>query len=137
MINRTKGLPVLCALVVGSLVAGGSGVEADDATKPGPTVKVVVDFADGVEKHFTRVSWTQGMTVLDAMNTVAKHPRGIEVRYRGRGSTTLLVRIDDLENEGNGRNWIYRVNHKLADRGIGAYRLASGDTILWRFEKYR
>jgi len=49
----------------------------------------------------------------------------------------MLTRIDDLANEGSGRNWIYRVNGKLADRGIGAFNLKLGDTVLWRFEKYQ
>ena len=35
----------------------------------------------------------------------------------------------------DGKNWLYRVNGKLADKSAGAYVLAPGDVILWRFEK--
>lgn len=119
--------------------AGAAGMVWGQAApdKEGQTVRVVVDYGDGVEKHFTRIPWHETMTVLDAMKTAAEHPRGIRVEYRGRGSLSLLIRIDDLKNEGSGRNWIYRVNGRLADRGVGTYPLKPGDTVLWKFEKYR
>jgi hypothetical protein len=49
-----------------------------------------------------------------------------------------LTRIDDLANETarEGKNWLYRVNGKLADKSAGAYVLSPGDVILWRFEVY-
>ena len=101
------------------------------------TVSVVIDYGDGVQKHFTALAWKDGITVLDAMQAARQHPRGIAIESRGSGARTMLTRIDDLANEGAGRNWIYRVNGKLADRGIGAYNLKLGDTVLWRFEKYQ
>ena len=97
----------------------------------------MIDYGDGSEKHFTAIAWKEGMTVFDAMQAADQHPRGIDLAYRGKGATALLERIDDLENEGAGRNWIFRVNGKLADRGMGVYELKSRDAILWKFEKYR
>jgi len=100
-------------------------------------VSVVIDYNDGVQKHFKRVAWQSGLTVLDAMQIVGKHPRGIRFSYRGKGARALLYRIDDLENESNGHNWIYRINGTLADRSFGIRKIKQGDTILWKYEKFQ
>jgi hypothetical protein len=100
-------------------------------------VRLVVDFGDGVEKHFTRLAWHQGMTVLNALEAAQQHPRGIRFEHRGRRDTAFVTRIDELANETGGRGWIYRVNGELADRSCGVAQLQKGDTVLWTFEKYR
>ncbi len=107
---------------------------AEDAA---PRVRVVVDYGDGVEKHFTAISWREGMTVLDAMQAAQEHPRGLKFKFRGSGATAFLTQIDDLENQGRGGNWVYRVNGELAERSFGVYHLEAGDAVLWRFEKPR
>ena len=124
---------LLAARIAGGLEPAAPGASAS-AEKP---VKLIVDYGDGVQKHFTALAWKKDMTVLDAMQMAAEHPRGITFEYRGRGSTALLVRIDNVKNEGAGRNWIYRVNGKLADRSMGVWRLQPGDTILWSFAEYQ
>lgn len=106
----------------------------EDAPK---RVRLVVDYGDGVQKHFTALAWHDGMTVLDAMQLAVKHPRGIKMKYRGKGATAFLTQIDELENEGAKRNWIYRVNDKLGDRSFAIQTLKPGDTILWKFGEYR
>ncbi len=101
-------------------------------------VRLVVDFGDGVEKHFTQLDWRDKMTVFDAMQSARQHPRGISFVHRGKGATLLLTQIDDVKNQGSsGKNWIYRVNSKVGDRSIAIYPVKSGDTILWKFETYR
>ena len=104
---------------------------------PPRTITVVIDYNDGVQKHFERIAWRPDMTVLDAMQAAQKHPRGIRFAHRGKGATALLYRIDDLENEPNGRNWLYLVNGKLADRSFGIQKVQVGDTILWKHEKFQ
>ena len=71
------------------------------------------------------------------MLAAKKHPRGISFGHKGNGATVLLKKIDDVENEGRGRNWLYRVNGKPGDRSIGIFELQAGDTILWKFDKYQ
>ena len=101
-------------------------------------VRLVIDFGDGVEKHFTQLQWKDKMTVFDAMQLARKHRRGIQYEHRGKGATLLLTQIDDVKNQGSaGKNWIYRVNQKVGDRSIAIYPVKSGDTILWKFETYR
>jgi len=103
----------------------------------GKTVTLIVDYGDGTERRFTAIPCEKEMTALDAMNAAKAHPRGIEFEYTGSGETALLTQIDGLANEGGkGLNWIFRVNDRLGDRSFAEYRVESGDTLLWRFDKY-
>lgn len=129
---------LLALLVCGfGLVSAPAPSHAADDTKS-RHLRLVIDFGDGVEKHFTQLQWKDKMTVLDAMQLARQHRRGIRFEHRGKGATLLLTQIDDVKNQGSdGRNWIYRVNEKVGDRSIAIYPLKSGDTILWKFETYR
>ncbi len=107
-------------------------------TFPNPqTVQLIIDYGDGVQKHFTALEWKDGMTVLDALEAAQKHPRGIKFVYRGKGETAFLTQIDELENEGRGRNWVYRVNGELAKKSFAILTVKAADTILWTFGEYR
>ncbi len=130
------GLLVLTAL----LLVAGSSIQsaAQTETKPAAqTIKLIVDYDDGVEKRFTRIRWKEGMTVLSAIQTAQKHPRGIRVKYRGKGATAFLYELDGLANEAGGRGWLFRVNGKLADRSFALVSLKAGDTVLWEFRELK
>jgi hypothetical protein len=104
--------------------------------QPKPTVKLVVNYGDGVEKHFTAIAWREGMTVLDAMRAANEHPRGIKFEFTGEGERAFLSSIDGVSNEGGGRNWIYRVNGETGDRSFAVKGIAAGDVIHWTFGPY-
>ena len=112
-------------------------VAADqDAAK---TVQMVVDFGDGVEIHFTRLPWKEGQTVADAVALTDARPHGAKFTRIGAGETMLVTQIGDVKNEGGGadrRNWLYQLNGKLAENGIGAQTLAPGDIVLWKFNRH-
>ncbi len=114
------------------LACGASSVAADEPD----AVRLVIDYSDGVEKHFNAIAWKSGMTVMDVMLAAKKHPRGINFEHKGKGATALLTKIDDVENEGRGLNWLYRVNDQPGDRSIGILEVKPGDTVLWKFDKY-
>jgi len=99
-------------------------------------VKVVIDYGDGVQKHFGAIPWKEELTVFAALEAVTKHPRGVKIVHQGKGETVLVTAIDDLKNEGRGRNWLYEVNGKLGDRSCAVMPLKAGDSVLWRFRKY-
>ena len=120
-------LAVTCALAVGASQA--CGEEAQQ-------YKLVVDYGNGFEKHYTALPWKEELTVLEATKIAEKHPRGIKTKVRSSGSTAFLTQIDDVENEGDGRNWVFRVNGELGDRSCGIQKLNAGDTVLWRFQRY-
>ena len=134
MITRGVFLAILCSAWFMTAVA-----TSDDPipAKEPNRVTLVIDYGDGVQKHFTAIAWKEGLTVLEVMRTAQAHPRGIRCEFQGSGATTLLTKIDDLSNEGRGRNWLYRVNGKLADTGVGVRQLAARDSVLWKFEEYR
>jgi hypothetical protein len=119
------------AIVLASLAAGLVLAEPKAAT-----VRLVVDYGDGVEVHFTGLPWREGMTVLDALSAAQTHRHGISFAHRGAGSSAMITKIGDLKNEGNGKNWLYSVNGKKAEQSTGSYKLKPQDTILWKFEVY-
>jgi hypothetical protein len=109
------------------------------AARGDPAVELVINYGDGAEKRFTGIPFAEEMTVLGALQFAAEHPRGIRFEKSGSGEAALLTKIDDLANQaGDGdKNWIYRVNGKLASKSFDAYVLAPGDVILWKFEAYK
>jgi hypothetical protein len=107
------------------------------AEPPAPAVALTIDYGDGVQKHFPRLTWSKGMTVLDLMQAAKAHRRGIDFQYRGSGATAFLLQIDDLKNEGRGRNWLYRINGSLADRGFAVQTLQPEDQVRWVFGEYQ
>lgn len=128
-----KVILVVCLL----LVACGRGATAVDdpaVVAKTDTVRVIIDYGDGVERHFTALPWHKKTTVLAAMQAAQAHVHGIRFEFRGQNDTALLTRIDDLSNEGSGRNWTYRVNDQVANKSFGVFELAAGDTVLWKFK---
>jgi hypothetical protein len=99
------------------------------------TVRVIIDYGDGVQKHFTALPWKKDMSVLDAMNDAKASSHGIAFQHTGSGATAFLTKIDDLQNEGGGgkRNWIFWVNTTLGDKSFGVYKLEPSDVVLWKF----
>ena len=101
-------------------------------------VILTIDYGDGAQKRFPSIPWQRRMTVLDALEWAAKHPRGIDFFGKGNGSTKLISKIDDLQNSGAaGKNWVFRVNDKLGDRSCGIFAIQADDRILWKFERYQ
>lgn len=127
-------LPALGLLAILPIAAMGQ-LNQEGQTKPS-TVPVVIDYRDGVEKHFTALAWKEGMTVLDVLNAAKASPHGITFTSTGSGETTFVTQLDDLKNEGargSRRNWTYEVNGKLADRSAAVYVLKPGDQVRWSF----
>jgi hypothetical protein len=117
-----------------TLVAlAGSAVGAAQKTS---TVRLVIDYGDGAQLHLTAIPWREGMTALDALSAAKSHRHGVSFLARGSGASTMVTKIGDLANEGDGRNWLYSVNDKQAEMGAGAYKLAAGDVVLWKFKTY-
>jgi len=124
---------LVLSLPVNELLAD---AQADAAKKSKDSVRLIVDFGDGVEKHFAGIKWREAMTVQDVTEAASKHPRGIKIKQRGKKATAFLSQIDDLANQPRGRSWVYRVNDKLADRSFGVYPVEAGDVVQWSFQNY-
>jgi len=100
------------------------------------TVRLVIDYGDGVTKTITDLPWSKGQTVLDVMNAAKTHPHGITFNASGSGASAFLTQIDDVVNQGGGagkKNWQFWVNAAYADRSFGAYEVQASDVVFWRF----
>lgn len=103
---------------------------------PAQTVRLVVDYGDGVTKTIDGLPWSKGNTVLDVMNAAQNIPHGVKYEKSGSGMTAMLKRIDDVKSEGGGtgkKNWQYWVNTSYACKSFGIYEVQPKDTVVWRF----
>ena len=76
------------------------------------------------------------MTALDATRLASKHKQGFAILVKGSGATAFVTSIDGVETEGQGKNWMYRVNGKKGDRSSGVYELRANDVVNWTFEVF-
>jgi Domain of unknown function (DUF4430) len=100
------------------------------------TVRLVIDYGDGVSKTITNLPWAKGSTVLDVMNAAKSRPHGITFGYTGGGASAFLTHIDDTANEGGGgvkKNWRLWVNTSYADKSFAVYEVQPLDVVFWRF----
>lgn len=132
------GFVILLGLLLAPNTRSETQPEKEEAAARKPVVILTVDYGDGAQKRFPAIPWQEDMTVLSALEWAAGHPRGIKFSASGKGATTLVSKIDDLGNQGGRKkNWIFRVNDKLADRSCGVFSVNPSDRILWKFERYR
>lgn len=108
---------------------------------PAATVRLIIDYGDGVEKHFNSIPWSDDLTVGSLMDSLSRTapPRGLAYAARGDGERAMLISIDGLAGEGAGkdkRNWLFWVNDTPGDRSFAVAALKSGDTVAWRFASY-
>jgi hypothetical protein len=139
MIARTlKRYCLICSIALALASARpASSPSLGEATEAGSehTIRLIIDYADGVQKHFTALPWKKDMTVFDAMHAAKASSHGITFQHTGSGSTAFLTKIDDLQNEGGSgkRNWLFWVNTSLGDKSCGVYKLDPADVVLWKF----
>jgi hypothetical protein len=134
-IHRRRVLSLGLTLVLA--VSAGIGVDAlGMAAEPKPVVSLVVDYGDGASLHFADLKWRSGMTVFDVLLAAKAHPHGITFTQRGSGRSTLVTKIADLANEGNGKNWLYYVNEKAGEESAAVHEIKAGDAVLWKFQVY-
>jgi hypothetical protein len=97
---------------------------------PRQQVLLTINFGDGRRLENASAGWREGMTVLDLLQN---EPR-LNLRVQGSGESAFLRELNGVANEGaGGRNWIYSVNGKPADKSCGVYRLRANDHVLWTF----
>ena len=128
-----------CALLGVALIPPVAALAQQEANPA--TVRLVIDYGSGVEKHWTQIKWAEGLMALDAMEQAKElpEPLGLDFDVRGKDEMAFIRSIDGLDNEGSGggkRNWVFRVNGELATQSCGAIVLESGDVVRWTFAAY-
>jgi hypothetical protein len=132
-LQRRALLVVAVAIVHCTLAANFSQAVAQDTAA---TVRLTVDYGDGVQKFFAALPWKEKLTVFDVLQAAEKHPHGIKLTFIGRGETIFITAIDGMVNEGANRpNWRYTVNDQPARSSAGVMELKAGDSVVWRFAK--
>ncbi len=128
-----------CAAVLAAalmIFAAAWTVRPAEAQRGKDTVRLVIDYGDGISKTISNLAWAKGNTVLDAMKAATARRHGISFSYTGSGASAVLTKIDDVANEGGSgkkKNWQYWVNSVYGNRSFATFQLHAGDVILWRF----
>jgi Domain of unknown function (DUF4430) len=93
-------------------------------------VTIAIEFGDEKPTLRNQVPWSPGMTVRSLLTSASFGT----LAEKGRGESAFLVGIAGVQNEGaGGRNWMYSVNGKRADRSFAIYQLQPNDHVLWSF----
>jgi len=129
-----RRLLVTASLLLAVVVAGFAAPL--HATPVAKSVRLVIDYGDGAQTHFTALPWREGLTALDVLELAQKHPHGVKFRHRGSGAHAKVEQIGDLSNQGDGKNWIYSVNGKQGEVSSGIHVLKPSDAVLWKFQLY-
>jgi hypothetical protein len=108
----------------------------ENKTVAADKVHLIIEHENGFEKHYTQIKYRSGMTVLQMMQQMQKHPQATPFKVRGTGALTFLYELDSVANQGAANNWIYYVNGKRATEGIGTRNLRIRDIVRWKFEAY-
>lgn len=113
-----------------------------------PDVRLVIDFQDGTQVVYPRLSLiglqTEGQhepkdaTVLDVLGLAEKvgGARALVFESTGTGEMTLITGLAGVKNQGAGRdarNWQFWVNDEFSKRGVGAAVVKPGDRVTWAF----
>jgi hypothetical protein len=131
-VDRRRLAPAVVMLVL-ALALVAPPMAAQEAA---PTVRLLVDYGDGVSKTVSGIAWTKGSTVVDVMKAATTRTHGISFSYTGSDAAAVLTRIDDVQNEGGGtgrKNWQYWVNDAYGDRSFATFELQAQDVVVWRF----
>jgi hypothetical protein len=101
------------------------------------TVQVEIRFGSGREGIQNQVDCMNDSTVYSVLQ--AASDKG-EFAFESTGllkGDKFITSIGGVDNlAGGGRNWIYRVNGVLGDKGAGVFAVKPQDRVVWSFGKY-
>lgn len=101
------------------------------------TVEVKIVFGSERESIQGEVDCMGDSTVFSVLQAAADE-MGFAVESTGvlKGDK-FITSIGGVENlAGDGKNWIYRVNGVLGDKGSGVFAVKPQDKVVWSFGKY-
>ena len=85
------------------------------------TVSLSIDFSNGAQKHFARIPWTKGLTILGAIEATKAIAPGTAIRFGSdRTGRVLGLAIDEVPQEKTpASDWVVWVNAKLFEGRLG------------------
>lgn len=142
MMKKTHGLLLLLIVFVLGAYVGVRNADkfpalqrqaSQEHAQESRTVSLMLDFGNGTVRTFDAVTWQEGMTVADALQTAAA-AQGIPVGSKDfGGSLGMFVETIDGVGGGTDRWWQYWVNNRYGTVGAGNQRIQSGDIVEWKF----
>src|SRR5438105_13206184 len=88
--RRMTGILLAAAVLVAA--AG------DPGKAQSPTVRLVLDYGDGVTKTIAQLPWAKGSTVLDVMNAAKNRQHGYNFEFTCRVTAQFITRHHHLAN---------------------------------------
>lgn len=110
--------------------------DGDSGEQKAKTVKLVLEFGDGTKRVYDSLPWSEGVTVLTAMDEAKAGAEPVTYALSGSGDAAFVNEINGVKNEGTGsgkKNWLFWVNGKFADRSAAVYKIQPADEVVWKF----
>ena len=117
-----------------SRTTGADSVGPPSARPTGETVRLEIDFGNGVVRQFAALPWQPDMTVGDLMQAAQEFRPGIRYIQQGSGPKGFLTSLDGVSNQGmQKQNWRFSIDGRLGDTSFCVAKLSPGATVLWEF----
>lgn len=95
----------------------------------GQNVKVEIDYGGVQQNREVEITWKQGITALEALQSVAK------IETRKIGEYLLVTSIGGVEGKKGDKIWYYDINGKRATSIANKCILREGDHMRWEYTK--
>ena len=92
-------------------------------------VTVEIDYGGLQQSRKVEITWKQGITALEALQSVAK------IETKQAGEFILVNSIDSVEGQSGARAWYYDINGKRATSVANKRILSEGDYMRWEYTK--
>jgi hypothetical protein len=92
-------------------------------------VVVEIDYGGVQQNRKVEIPWKQGVTALEALQSVAK------TETRKIGENLLITSIDGVEGQTGVKAWYYDINGKRATSFANKCILSEGDRMRWTYTK--
>ena len=84
------------------------------------TVSVTIDYSNGSQKSFTTITWSKGLTILEALQAAKATPPGLELEFgSSRTGSVIGLHIDGVPQESLSGEWAVWVNQRPGPERLG------------------
>ena len=92
-------------------------------------IAVEIDYGGLQQSRKVEITWKQGITALEALQSVAK------IETKQAGEFILVTSIDGVEGQSGAKAWYYDINGKRATSFANKCILNEDDHVRWTYTK--
>jgi len=118
---------VVFSILVSVLMLFGAGSPSVFAESKNQLVTIGIDYGAPRYYETKTVSWKEGMTVLEALQSV------VPLKTELYGENIIVSSIDGQAQVKDEMGWMYDVNGKMGNNYAGKYVVSSGDYVRWMY----